>query len=647
MRAILAIGIVLAAAPARADDDDIVIRGAQAGGFSSRVKVEDQPREVTDAASLVEGEPGVHVRRLGAEDSFATLSIRGASSNQIAIVLAGVPLTGGGTPVVDLSSLPLWPGVRARVFRTFAPASLGPGSLGGTLAWDAPSPREPERIETWTALGSFGAMRLRAGAVRRIGAMSLATSASASRADDDYSFFDRPSQDFRKRDNAQHAQASAMAALTAPFRIGPDREATVSVLALAQMREQGIPGSVWVPTPRQNLRTDRELVTVTGTHPASKVVSVYAQWWGRREGLSLRDAPPEDPTRSDQTVVATGAAAGVRGRPFDAIRADVRIEGRGEGFVPGDYAGSTPSLRATRTAIAGAADVEWQPTNPLTTAISARLEHIRDTAGDDANEDTLASTHAGAEIAARDVAAAVHAGFVSRPPSFLERYGTTGGYLATPDLRSESAWAVDGGARARKKFGRLALAGELTGFATFARDLILFVPQGFKGLPKASNIGEAWLSGIETRGRGTWGPLELRASYTFMASENRAACTIAGCPPLPGRPQHDLVLDALVFVGPARFRYGLDVIAGMRFDTAGTIEVPARALQSIGVRFRPTKHIEWSLDVRNLTDERTATYPSAIAGRFDREPLGDAIFYPLPGRSALLSVRVFTASDEP
>ena len=60
---------------------EALVRGRNAGGFVSRATIEDAPREITDAASLLEPLPGVHVRRLGADDSFATLSIRGSSSS--------------------------------------------------------------------------------------------------------------------------------------------------------------------------------------------------------------------------------------------------------------------------------------------------------------------------------------------------------------------------------------------------------------------------------------------------------------------------------------------------------------------------------------------------------------------------------------
>src|SRR5208282_1677154 len=132
--------------------EEVTVRGGETGNFSSRSDEHTSAREVTDAASLVEPLPGVHVRRYGADDSFTTLSIRGSSSTEVAIVLAGVPLTGGADPTLDLATLPLWPGAVARVHRTFAPASLGPGSLGGTLVLDAPSPLLPASTETWAAV---------------------------------------------------------------------------------------------------------------------------------------------------------------------------------------------------------------------------------------------------------------------------------------------------------------------------------------------------------------------------------------------------------------------------------------------------------------------------------------------------------------
>src|SRR5262249_47959822 len=217
--------------------DEVVVRGSQAGGFSSRAEEGETPRETTEAASLVEGLPGVHVRRLGADDGFATLSVRGTSSTEVAVVLAGVPLTGGADPTLDLATLPLWPGARARVYRSFAPAALGPGSLGGTLVLDPPRPTSPSATDVWAAAGSFGALRLRVGAVSDVGGARVATAVSASRADDDFSYFDpvasTPGHDvYSTWENAGHAAVNSLASWAVP--VAPTGGAlTVTTLAQA------------------------------------------------------------------------------------------------------------------------------------------------------------------------------------------------------------------------------------------------------------------------------------------------------------------------------------------------------------------------------------------------------------------------------
>src|SRR5258708_6356209 len=130
----LAAGAMLAVpVDARGQAEEVMVRGDPVGDWASRADERTSARELTDAASLVEPLPGVHVRRFGADDAFTTLSIRGSSSNEVAVLLAGVPLTGGADPTLDLATLPLWPGAMARVHRSFAPPALGPCALGRAL----------------------------------------------------------------------------------------------------------------------------------------------------------------------------------------------------------------------------------------------------------------------------------------------------------------------------------------------------------------------------------------------------------------------------------------------------------------------------------------------------------------------------------
>jgi len=137
------------------------------------------------------------------------------------------------------------------------------------------------------------------------------------------------------------------------------------------------------------------------------------------------------------------------------------------------------------------------------------------------------------------------------------------------------------------------------------------------------------------------GPVELRAAYTGLATEDEAACTAAvgACqrPPLPGRPSDDFVADVMGHAGPATLRAGVDAVSGIVSDVAGSIGVPARVLVSSGVRVDVVRGVRVALDVRNLLDARTGTYEGALGPV--HEPLGDFYAYPLPGRTFLVSAR--------
>lgn len=645
-RSLLAALVVCAAsAPqtARADDDEVLVRGA-AGNFASRATIEDSPREITDAASLVEPLPGVHVRRLGADDSFATLSIRGSTSTQVAVYLAGVPLSGGADPTLDLATLPLWPGARATVHRTFAPAALGRGSLGGTLAIEPPSPRSADASEVWAAAGSFGALRLRVGDVRSAGGVRFATGLSASRSNDDFSYFDGTK--FRDRVNAGHASAAGLESIALPIPLrGADGALTITLLA--QARRQELPGSIKYPTPFQRLDSSRLVQAVELTLPAG-TGAIGARAWARREGLQLRDDRDEaalsgQPSSIDDAIIAAGGSAGWKGRPRDELQLEVRLDGSGERFAPGTRLGAPAPLGATRANAGVAADASLLA-GPAILSASARGDAWIDTSGAVSDTEHRPTGHAGVEVPAGPVVVAAHGGFVTRPPSFVERYGNRGGFVNAPGLRPESAFTADAGARLLERVGPLRLRAELAGFATWADDLITYIYVGSQRFARATNIGRARIYGLESELRAGALGFDLRVSYTGLASANATECQQlpTGCerPPLPGRPAHDFVADLAYERGPVRLRYGIDYVGGIRVDQKGDVEVPPRVLHGASIRARvpSVRGLSLTLDVRNLFDLRTASY-AGIAGMTDRQPIGDLYDYPLPGRRVLFSAR--------
>jgi len=659
------LAVVLATSTARADDtDEVVIRGRNAGGFVSRATIEDAPREITDAASLIEPLPGVHVRRLGADDSFSTISIRGTGSTQVAIYLAGVPLTGGADPTLDLATLPLWPGVRARVFRSFAPAALGRSSLGGALVLDTPSPRAPASTEVWAAAGSFGSRRLRIGDVRGDpDGVRISTGFSASRSDDDFTYLDPAAtvnsghDVFATRRNAGHADANALASIGIPVRLAGERgNGALTVTTLAQIRRQELPGSISYPTTDQRLDSNRLLAALELTLPAGPG-AFGVRGWGRREGLMIRDSFADaqatfGPIATDDAILATGGSVGWRGQPTEGTTLEARIDGSAERFAPGTWVGTTQPPGARRTNAGIGVDATAHAAPPLTLAASARADAWFD--GTDAAPETPGAAGAtselrptgnlGAELELGPMTLATHGGVLARPASFVERFGNRGSFIGDPLLKPESATTVDGGGSFTKRLGRVKLHVEAATFATFADDLIVFVPKGAYGRVKATNIGRARILGIEAEARASAYGFELRLSHTALATANESECSFVNgvCerPPLPGRPANDFVGDVSYTIGPVRVRYGIDVVTGIYRDEVGNTPEPDRVLHSTGARLEVpgAPGLSLSLDIKNLFDLRVAEYPG-VGGALVRAPIGDALDYPIPGRRILFSAR--------
>jgi hypothetical protein len=653
-----------------AASSDVTVRGvapSAAAGFVSRGSEADATREVTDIASLLEPLPGVHVRRLGADDTFSTLSIRGSTSSEVAVLLAGVPLTGAADPSLDLASLPLWPGARVRVFRSFTPASIGAGSLGGTLMVEPPRPTDEEGTLAWFGVGSFGEERLRLADVRAIdaGRGRVVTALSASRATDDFSYYDTThstatSAQYATRQNAEYAAINGFTAVALPLDLGGGDPGTVTMTALAQSRLQHLPGAASHPTVFDELSTNREVLSVDVAKPAGEAGAVHLVGWMRRDEIASHDQPArlnsgfEDVALStDDVVVGAGGAASWRGNLARRMSFEARVDGSFERFAPGDDVSELGTLPgATRASAGGGVDVDWRPVPRWGLGATGRLDASVDRADPLASGSTsVAPTegtdlhptgHVGSEVLVGPVTLAAHAGALARPPSFVERYGGAG-VLASPTLTSESALTVDAGARYAAHASGWRGQVDLDGFATEASDLITLVPEGLQGLLKAENIASARIFGVEAsadvRGHG----LDFRAAYTGLLTFNDdpSVCPTCSRPPLPGRPAHDFVGDVAYAVGPVRVRYGVDVVARLYTDNDGQVPVPDRVLQSTGVRvdvpWVPTLRV--AFDVNNLFDVRTGLVPGALGLPSTLAPVGDQFDYPLPGRTFLFTAR--------
>ncbi|MDI1451920.1 TonB-dependent receptor [Polyangium sp. 6x1] len=639
---------------------DVTVRGSTAPAFVTRASIDDRAREPIDAASILAELPSVHVRRLGADGAQSTLSIRGSASTQVGVLLAGIPLTSGADPSFDVGSLPLWPGATYRVYRSFAPASLGAtGYLGGVLVIDPPTPLAGARTE-WQALaGSFGALKVRASDARKIGDVTIGLGVFGARSDGDFPY-EITNPRTNKLDTQTRTNAGVVSAGTIG-RVALERSwGTVGALFLVDARRVGLPGSATFPTLLPRLETNRVVLGVDATVRDVARGSLRLQAWGRREGAAFSDPNGEiDPTRvavdARQTILGAGGSIGYR-RAFPHARSStlgVFLDLRGESLAPPETSSVLAGTTASR--IAGGLGVEYEvrPFEPLRLFATARLDARQDHATDvpralsptgdtsPTARDLVPSGHLGASYRFADAAIlSAHAGYLRRFPSFVELYGDRGSLLGDPRLRIESALAADVGVHGDVAAGRVSFRYELVGFITSQRDLIMFLPLG-RSTFRASNIDAARLAGAEVSASLVGADLATTLSYTLMHTENLGEDPLSRGRSLPGRPLHDLSYDAAYRFGPVRLRYGIDAVAGTTVDTAGTILVPARLFHGAGASLDVPRvpSLRMGVEVQNLFDVRTLRVPSPLSRTSVAVPVSDFLGFPLPGRTVWVTAR--------
>jgi vitamin B12 transporter len=661
--AAIALGVLCRGAPARAQAPvaagsapalEVTVHGPTAGGYTSRTSTDTSIREPLDAASLLDELPSVHIRRLGPEGSFASISVRGSAPSQVGVVLGGIPLTSGADPAFDVGSLPLWPGASFRVYRGFAPAALGTtGYLGGVLSIDPPSPSAGGRSEWSLYGGSFGALKIRVGDLRRSGDVEIGTGLFASRSDGNFPYlvespFGSGHVTEQRRVNAGQAVVGGIERLSVERPWGH-----VAALIFADVRHLGVPGTAEEQTQTRfaALSTSRFVAGLEASIHTGAEGAVRLQAWARRESSSLYDPKDElGTTHAGTTASATqaaGFAVGWRGRPVEALTLGVVLDGRGERFAPDASRGADVTEPASRLAAGAGADLEWRASKALTVSATARIDARRDDAtgstGLDGlplgvSGDVVPTGHLGASYRFADAAVvSAHAGALSRPPSFQELYGNGASLFANPTLQPERAFSADAGVHGDAGTASTATFGyEVVGFATSAQNLITFSPLG-RGTFRAINIDRALLGGAEVSATLASHGVHAQVTYTLLLTENLGSDPFARGKPLPGRPEHDLAADASYRLGPARLRYGVDVVAGVLVGSNGEpgYALPSRVLQGVGLAVDVPffRGLSAGVDVENLFDVRTASVFSPILGHSVVLPVSDFLGFPLPGRS--------------
>ena len=131
-----------------------------ATGFSHTLKREQFENRVATLADTLTRETGIQVRQAGGFGSFSTVTLRGASSEQILIYLDGLLLNDAAGGGVDLGSISTSNIESIDVYRGSTPLSLGRSSIGGAINIKTLNAENTLTGNTSLSYGSFDTQKL-------------------------------------------------------------------------------------------------------------------------------------------------------------------------------------------------------------------------------------------------------------------------------------------------------------------------------------------------------------------------------------------------------------------------------------------------------------------------------------------------------
>lgn len=111
--------------------------------------------QITD---VLKQSPGVYIKDYGGLGGLKTISLRGTSSQQTAILLDGIPLNSAQNASLDLSVLPVSIFNNIEVFKGGASSMFGSNALGGAINLRTDKSIKESKLDCSLKYGSFGNM---------------------------------------------------------------------------------------------------------------------------------------------------------------------------------------------------------------------------------------------------------------------------------------------------------------------------------------------------------------------------------------------------------------------------------------------------------------------------------------------------------
>jgi vitamin B12 transporter len=591
-------------------EDTFVINGEMPDrptAFTTIIDPGEMARQSISISDVLESVSGVSIRSFGGLGSLSTVSIRGIGSENVLVLLDGVPLNpAGGT--VDLSDISLESLDRVEISRGGESAYLGGGASGGVIRLISVQPKDGEAgFSARISAGSFDTVD--AAFTWRPPNTVIHVETSGSRSD--FSFLNNNGTDFDSsddfidtRDNNEFGSFDSRIS-----RTWNKSESQAFTLSGEWFRSnKGIPGIITFPSSNASQTDSRTFFD-----------AIYSDDDFRDGQLSLSMAwLRQSRNFSDPLGESTGVPL------FSSWihdRYDLKTEWCGPGFDADDVLTSTVSL--TREMLDSS---DFGSTDRTNLGVSLSDEYyfscgaISSAAvrGDLIDGDLTVSTRGGVKYPlAENWDARCNLGLDFRPPSFEELYRNEGLVVGNPDLLPERTLNFDLGITHTSSHLRL----EAAYFNLQTRDLIDYLlVSGFRWKP--FNIGRVRSSGFEMSSHFIISPeWEFQANYTRTNAVDTSGDPSRQGKRMVGQPSSDIYSELRFRCSPWDAFATWEYRGSSPLTPSNSRMLPSYNVSGMGVGYDLSSDQSLTFEIRNLFDES----------------ISDVRGFPLPGRSIFLT----------
>lgn len=215
--------------------------------------------------------PGVRVYGSSDSPGGTRVSVGGESGSRVAVMLDGLPLSGGSDGAVDLSSIPVSALTAIEVYSGSQSAMAGDAAIGGAVNLITKSEEQPDAVRFSSAGADWGRTRQEMTVSQRLANWSMSAGGEYDQRRNPYSYIDVKSDTVGRRQDSRLDERRAF------FRLGTP--GSLEFLGYASRNERGAPGSVRQRTPGAFTRNKNGRLQSTRQFAASPSQVLTAAGW--------------------------------------------------------------------------------------------------------------------------------------------------------------------------------------------------------------------------------------------------------------------------------------------------------------------------------------------------------------------------------